>query len=251
MKTWNWLVALGVVAIGAGCSGTNIGVDAKHAPLAAYKAQIGNVNTPNFDLGDVVMLDPSTHNATKIGTAQIEPTEINFKPTIDSKTEPFNGSFEFAFSDPAQSSTREYVQSQVQTQTTLHVENATERKLANAGAFAAGSDQLQRMVAKFHKENPDAKFFLVSSVTGADKVWFSFDGSKDGTIRDGKYEFHVSYEQNKDLAKMAQAQPVFFSWTPLMVTENKKGHATVAVDKNFNESISDYNFNNSAVASTW
>ena len=250
MKTWNWLVVLGVVAVGAGCSGTNIGVDAKRAPLAAYQAQIGNVNTPNFELGDVVMLDPNTHTATKIGNAQVEPSDVAFKPTVESKAEPFDASFELSFSDNTQPSMREFVQSQVRNQTSLHVENATERKLANAGAFAAGSEQLQRTVAKFHKENPDAKFFLVSSVTGADKVWFSFDGSKDGTIRDGKYEFRVSYEQNKDLAKMAQAQAVFFSWTPLTVTE-KKGHATVAVDKNFNESISDYNYNTPAVASTW
>ena len=138
----------------------------------------------------------------------------------------------------------------MRSQTALHVENATERKLSNAGAFAAGSEQLQHTVAKFHKENPQAKFFLVSSVTGADKVWFSFNGSKDNTIRDGKYEFHVNYEQNRDFEKMAKDQPVFFSWTPLMVTE-KKGHATVAVDKNFNESITDYRFSNSAVASTW
>src|SRR5690348_17339696 len=155
MKTLNWLWVLGVVAVGAGCSGTNIGVDAKHAPLAAYKAQIGNVNTPNFDLGDVVMLDPTTHNATKIGSAQVEPTEMSFRPTVASASEPFDASFELGFSDRTQPSTREYVQSQVRSQTSLHVENATERKLSNAGAFAAGSDQLQRMVAKFHKENPD------------------------------------------------------------------------------------------------
>lgn len=250
MKAAKWLWVMGVAAIGAGCSGTNIGVDARHAPLAAYQAQAGNVNTPNFDLGDLVMLDPQSHTATKIGSAQVETIDVVFKPAIGSKTERFDAPFELAFSDKTQPGMREYVQSQVQDQTQLHVENATERKLSNAAMFAAGSDQLQRTVARFHKDNPDARFFLVSSVTSAQKVWLSFDGSKDGAIHDGKYEFRVGYDQNQDFAKMAQAQPVFFNWSPLAVTE-EEGHATVAVDKNFNDSITDYQYKNSAVASTW
>jgi hypothetical protein len=250
MKTLNLLWVLGAVAIGAGCSSNNIGVDANHAPLTAYKAQIGHVNTPAFELGDVVMLDPSTHTATKAASVQVEPGDVAFGQTIDSKSEPFDGSFELTFSQRTQPSMREFVQSQVRGQTALHIENATERKLSKPGAFAAGSEQLQRIVAKLHKQNPDAKFFLVSSVTGADKVWLSYAGATDGTIHDGKFEFHVSYSQNGELAKLAADKPVFFNWTPLAVTE-KRGHSTVAVDKNFNESISDYSYTNQAVATTW
>lgn len=250
MKTLNWLWVLGAVAVGAGCSSNNVGVNANHAPLTAYKAQVGHVNTPAFELGDVVMLDPQTHTATKAAAIQVEPTEITFGQTIDSKTEPFEGSFDLTFTQQTQPAMREFVQAQVRSQTALHIENATERKLSKPAAFAAGNDQLQRTVAKLHKQNPEAKFFLVSSVTGADKVWLSYTGANDGTIHDGKFEFRVNYTQNGELAKVAKDQPAFFNWTPLAVTETR-GHATVAVDNNFNESITDYRYNNQAVATTW
>lgn len=250
MKTLNWLCVLGAVAVGAGCSSNNVGVQANHAPLTAYKAQIGHVNTPAFDLGDVVMLDPQTHTATKVASVQVEPTAITFGQTVESKSEPFDASFDFSFSQRTQPAMREYVQSQVRSQTALRVENATERKLTKPAAFAAGSDQLQHTVAKLHQQNPDARFFLVSSVTGADKVWLSYSGAGNGAIRDGKFEFRVNYPQNGELAKLAKDQAAFFDMTPLAVTESK-GHATVAVDKNFNESITDYRYNNQAVASTW
>ena len=250
-------VVLGTVALGAGCQSTNVGLAAKSPSLNTYEAKIGSVNTPDFELGDVVALYPSTHKAQRITTVQINPTEIAISQPADAASERFDSSFDLRFSQNTPESARTEVSDAVSAQTVLHVKNWFTRGLKSPAAFAAGSEQLAVAITKWHKENPDAKFFLVSQVTSADKVFLAFAGSD--PIRVSKYQFFVDYQQNDQLDKLAQTTPVFFKTTPVMVVEDKQGHESVAVDKNFSERLGDYEIPaaprppaiESQVASTW
>lgn len=239
----------GVIAMCSGCSGTNVAVGAKNGALSTYQASVGTVNTPNFALGDVVAMDPQTHKAWKVATVQVDATDTSITQPVASASEPFASSFELSFSQNLSPVMRNEVSETVKSQTVLHVENFFTRGLKNPGAFATGSSQLAKAVTKFHAQNPEAKFFLVSAITPADKVYLTFAGGDSNTAHLGKYQFHINYDQNGELEKMAKYTPAFFKLTPLTVQE-QNGRAFVAVDKNFGEKLPEYNFD-AAVASTW
>lgn len=231
-------VLVGVIALGTGCQSNNFGVAAKSPSLNAYETSIGSVNTPAFELGDVVALDPNTHKAQRVATVQINPTDVAYSQPSDKTSEKFDASFQLTFPQGTPAFTRSEVSDAVEAQTVLSAENWSTRGLKNPAAFATGSAQLATAVTRWHQQNPDAKFFLVSAVAGADKVYLSYSGSD--PIKVSKYEFHVYYPQNDQLDKLAKSSPAFFKATPLTVVQDKRGHETVAVDKNFTEKLGDY-----------
>jgi hypothetical protein len=243
------IVMSGVVALCSGCSSFNVDVGAKSGGISAYRTQEGAVNTPAFALGDVVAMDPQTHRAWKIGSVDVAPTQIAISQNAEQASEPFESDFDLAFSQKVSNSMQDSVNEIVRGQTVLHVENYFTRSLKNPTSFAAGNWQLSKAVLKASAQNPQAKFFVVSAITSADKVYLTFDG-QDETAKVGRYTFRVNYPQNEELAKMAQDAPAFFKTTPLKVETGENGHKTVAVDDNFNEKLPDYKFEK-AVASTW
>ncbi|HXE52753.1 MAG TPA: hypothetical protein VN541_07040 [Tepidisphaeraceae bacterium] len=238
----------GFVALAAGCQSTNVGVAAKNGSLSTYQSNVGSLNTPDFALGDVVALDPQTHKAWKAGGVQVDPMDESISQPVAEATEPFASNFDLSFSQNLSPVMRNEVGESVRGQTTLHVENFFTRSIKNPAAFASGSQQLAKVINKLHAEHPDSKFFLVSAVTPADKVYLTFAGNSN-TQHLGKYDFHVSFDQNADLEKLAKDKPAFFKLTPLTV-EAHDGHNFVAVDKNFGEKLPEYSFDG-AVASTW
>jgi hypothetical protein len=242
---WSWM--LGMVAVAAGCSGTNVSVAAKHGAVNNYQASVGNLNTPNFALGDVVVLDPQTKQATKVASAQVEPIDVTFTATAPGVAEPFFSGFELSYSQKVQPYMQEEVEAAVRSHTTLHVEQYFERKLTNPASFAVRNPQLASTISKFRTFQPEAKFFLVSSVVPAQKVYLSFSDSQEA-VKVGKYTFHVQYDQNGQLERMSKDQPAFFRLTPLTV-ETRDGRAFAVVDKDFHENLPDYRVN-SAVART-
>ena len=235
--TW----VLGAAALAAGCQGTNVGVAARGAPISSYQTgEIGRINTPAFAIGDVVVLNPVTHKACRAAQVQVDPMEIAFTQNIPQATIPFEPSFEFGFSQEISPSLKEQIEQQVDGQTAIRVENFFERKIKSPATFAAGSDQLAKTLLKLQSQEPDAKFFLVSSVTSATRVSLTFTGAPSNTIHEGKYQFHVNYEQNKQLDQLAEGTS-FYKLTPLTIT-NDDGHPAVAIDKNFDEDMSSYDF---------
>jgi hypothetical protein len=243
-------VMSGVVALCAGCSSFNVDVGAKNGAISAYQTKEGAVNTPAFALGDVVAMDPETHKAWKIGSVEVAATEIAISQTSDQASEPFQSNFDLAFSQNVSNTMQDSVGEVVRGQTVIHVENYWTRSIKKPAEFAGGNWQLAKAVLKASAQNPQAKFFLVSTVTSADKVYLTFDGGPDSTAKVGRYTFRVSYPQNEELATLAQDTPAFFKTTPLKVQTSESGHQTVAVDDNFGEKLPDYKFDN-AVASTW
>jgi len=243
-----WVLA-GVIAVCSGCSGTNVAVGAKNGALSTYQSNVGSLNTPGFALGDVVAMDPQTHKAWKVANVEIAPTDTAISQPVDQASEPFASSFDLSYSQSVTPVMRNEVDQAVRGQTVLHVESYFTRSLKNPAAFALGSEPLAKAVTKLHAQNPQAKFFLVSAVSPAEKVYLTYAGGEANTAKFGKYEFHIAYDQNADLEKLAKDIPAFFKLTPLTV-EEQKGHSTVAVDKNFGEKLPEYDFSG-AVASTW
>ncbi|HSZ54930.1 MAG TPA: hypothetical protein VK797_04675 [Tepidisphaeraceae bacterium] len=242
------MVTSGIVALCAGCTSWNVEVGAKNGALSAYQSKEGAVNTPAFALGDVVAMDTETHKAWKIGSIEVAPTDIAIGQTADQATEPFQSGFDLAFSQKVSNTMQDSVDEIVRGQTELHVENYFARSIKKPESFVVGNWQLAKAVLKASAQNPQAKFFLVSGVTSADKVYLTFNGGPDSTAKVGQYTFRVSYPQNEELAKLAEDTPAFFKTTPLKVQISETGHQTVAVDQNFDEKLPDYKFDN-AVAS--
>ena len=118
----------------------------------------------------------------------------------------------------------------------LHVANYFTRSIKNPAVFTAGNAQLAKAVKKASAQSPETKFFLVSAVTSADKVFLSFDDPEGKTAKIDKYQFHFSYPQNQELEKLAKDSTAFFKVTPLKI-EDEDGRVAVLVDKESAEKL--------------
>lgn len=226
--------ALGAMCVG--CAGTNVSVGAGNGAVAAYPSSVGNVNTPQFALGDLVAVDTKTKRAWKFGAAKVEPTEVAISQTTSETSEPFDSSFDLVYSRKLGPVIEDQVNETVRGQTFLHAENCFTRSIKNPAAFTVGSTQLAKAVLKLNKENPDVKAFLVTAVTSADKVYLNCEGPETNTAHVGKYTFHINYAQNDQLESLAKDAPAFFKMSALKVEESE-GLRTVALDKSAGEKL--------------
>jgi hypothetical protein len=213
-----------------------VAVGAGNGAVAAYPSSIGNVNTPQFALGDLVAVDAKTKRAWKFGSADYQPTEAIVTQTTSDTSEPFDSTFDLSYSQKVGPIVQDQVNEAVRGQTFLHTENYFTRSLKNPAAFTVGSTQLARAVLKLHAQDPEARVFLVTAVTSADKVFLTMEGTEPNTTHAGKYTFHISYPQNDQLETLAKGTPAFFKMTALKV-DDADGHLTVAVDKSASEKL--------------
>lgn len=225
------LSLLGAASLGGGCSSTNVAVGAKSGAVAAYPSGVGSINTPAFALGDLVAVDGNTGQAWKFASVQFDPTEVAVSQPAGEFSEPFDSRFELAYSKKVAPELEGEVEESVRGNTVLHVENYFTRSLKNPAVFTAGNRQLAGAVLKLHAQNPQAKAFLVSSVTSADRVFLTFEGGPKSTTTAGKYQFHIAYEQNAQLESLAKDTPAFFKTTALKVETDDEGRQFVAADK--------------------
>ena len=82
----------------SGCAGTNVSVGAGNGAVAAYPSSVGNVNTPQFALGDLVAVDTKTHRSWKFGAVNVDPTDVAISATSSDRSEPFDSSFDLIYS---------------------------------------------------------------------------------------------------------------------------------------------------------
>jgi len=226
--------ALGAMCVG--CAGTNVSVGAGNGAVAAYPSSIGNVNTPQFALGDLVAVDAKTHRSWKFAAVKFDATDVAISQTNSETSEPFDSSFDLVYSKKLGPVIEDQVTETIRAQTFLHTENYFTRSIKNPGAFTAGSTQLAKAVLKLKAENPDVKAFLVTSITSAEKVYLTYEGPETNTTKVGKYTFHINYAQNDQLESLAKDAPAFFKLTALKVEESE-GFKTVAVDKSAGEKL--------------
>ncbi|HEY2587852.1 MAG TPA: hypothetical protein VGI81_19060 [Tepidisphaeraceae bacterium] len=240
---------LGIVSVGAGCSSSHVAVDAKSDGLATYQSAVGHVNTPAYQVGDIVEVDPATHKVWKAAEVQISPLDLAYsQPGLASK-EQFGASLDFTYDGKCQESSKQQVNADVQDGTVLHVEGYWTRSLKHPAIFIASSDQLLKRVSKLHAQHPGDQFFLVSAVSAADKIYLADDATKDDTVNVDKHQFHVHYAQNAELAKMAKEKESFFKLTALKL-DSADGQAVVLMDRDGADSLPQAQFG-PAVASTW
>jgi hypothetical protein len=240
---------LGIVSVGAGCSSSHVAVDAKSDGLATYQSAVGHVNTPAYEVGDIVEVDPATHKVWKASEVQVSPMDLAYsKPGATSK-EQFGAPLDFTYDGKCLESSKQQVSADVQDGTVLHVDGYWTRSLKNPSMFIVSSDQLVKRVSKLHAQHPGDQFFLVSAVSAADKIYLADDAAKDNTVNVDKHQFHVHYAQNAELAKMAKTKESFFKLTALRL-DTADGKAVVLMDHNAADTLPEAQFGK-AVASTW
>ena len=83
--------AFGFLVLCAGCSTTKVGVAARHAPVTAYEANEGHLNTPAYQVGDLVAMDPQTNTAWRVTSVPVSPRDLRYGQPTAGKTEPFTG----------------------------------------------------------------------------------------------------------------------------------------------------------------
>lgn len=221
---------LGIASVGAGCSSSHVAVDAKSDGLATYQSAVGHVNTPGYEVGDVIEVDPATHKVWKASEVQISPMDLAWSQPIPQSKEQFGASLDFTYKGTCSENTKEQVSADVQDGTIFHVDGYWTRGLKNPAFFIASSEQLAKRVAKLHAQHPGDQFFVVSSVSAADKIYLACDVAKDSTLHVDKHQFHVSYDQNPLLARMAKEKESFFKLTALKL-DMADGHAVVLMDR--------------------
>jgi hypothetical protein len=240
---------LGIASVGAGCSSSHVAVDAKSDGLAAYQSAVGHVNTPGYEVGDVIEVDPATHKVWKAAEVQVSPMDLAWSQPLPQSKEQFGGSLDLTYKGTCAESTKEQVSEDVRDGTVFHVEGYWTRSLKNPAFFIASSDQLVKRVAKLHAQHPGDQFFVVSAVSAADKIFLACDVAKDSTLHADKHHFHVSYGQNAELAKMAKEKESFFKLTALKL-DTADGHPVVLMDRSAADVLPEVQYGQT-VASTW
>lgn len=240
---------LGFAAIGAGCSSSHVAVDAKSDGLATYQSAVGHVNTPCYEVGDVIEMDPTTHKVWKAAEVQVLPTDLVWSQPMQQSKEQFGASLDFTYKGTCSENTKEQVSADLQDGTSFHVEGCATRGLKNPATFIASSEQLLKHVAKLHAQHPADQFFLVSAVSAADKIYLTLDSAKDNTLRADKHQFQVQYVQNAELDKIAKEKDAFFKLTPLKL-DTADGLPVVYMDRHANDALPEAQYG-PAVASTW
>jgi hypothetical protein len=240
---------LGIASLGAGCASSHVGVTAKSDGLATYQSAVGHVNTPDYEVGDVVEVDPATHKVWKATEVQVSPVDMNWSQPMQQAKEQFGGGLDFTYDGKCPEGLKEQVSEDVRDGTVFHVEGYWTRSLKNPAVFIVSSDQLEKRVAKLHAQHPADQFYLVSAVSAADKIFLACDAAKDNTLNADKRHFHVHYEQNAELAKMAQEKESFFKLTALKL-DTADGRAVVLMDRKAGDALSEVQYGKS-VASAW
>lgn len=240
---------LGIASIGAGCTSSHVAVDAKSDGLATYQSAVGHVNTPGYEVGDVIEVDPTTHKVWKATEVQVLPTELVWSQPMPQSKEQFGGSLDFTYKGTCSENTKEQVSADVQDGTVFHVEGYWTRGLKNPAVFIASSDQLLKRVSKLHAQHPADQFYVVSAVSAADKIYLTLDAAKDNTLHVDKHQFHVQYEQNAELDKMAKEKESFFKLSALKL-DTADGQPVVYMDRQAGDTLAEVQYG-PAVASTW
>jgi len=233
----------------AGCANYDVKVDAVSPRLSTYQASAGHVNSPAFEVGDIVELDPKTHDLSKAGRVSVPGTSIAFTSAVQQTSEPYAAPVELTYSQKINPAMQEEVAADVQHKTVLHVQSAWTRQLKKPDLFVAGSDELAKAANKLAAQHPDHQFFLVSAVSPADKVYLSYDGADSNATNSGRYHFYLNYSQNEQLAKLAASQPVFFKLTALAIRPGD-GRAVVRAAPQAGNDPAEYHLQG-AVAATW
>jgi hypothetical protein len=228
MRCINLAAIVALAAVGVGCSGTNVGVDARSPAVAAFQSHVGTVNTSKFELGDLVAVNPKTHETWRIASAQFAPSDVGITQSKDEAVEPLATPFDLTFDKKVNAPVENAVESTVTTGTTMHVENYFSRGFKNPAIFVAGSRDVSKAVRALHEKDPEAQCFLVSNVTSADRVYLKLESSQAGAIPAGKFTARVSYPQNEQLKQLAQTSPAFFTFTPLKWVEQDDQQVVLA-----------------------
>lgn len=239
---------IGVAAFGAlaGCGNTHVAVDAKSNALASYASAAsipgGHLNTPTYDVGDLLEFDPLTHKLWKAGEVQVRGVDIAYSlPDAAGKHESFGAPLDLTFDGKCSESLRSQVREDVSDRTVLHVDGTWSRRLKEPAIFIAGSDGLKKHLQKLHTEQPGDQFFLVSAVTSADKLYLQLDGTKADTLHADKHDFAVHFVQNNELAKRAKEHTAFFHLTPLKLA-TVDGQTVAQIDRHAADPAGDLHF---------
>lgn len=240
---------VGIASISAGCSSSHVAVDARSDGLATYQSAVGHINTPGYEVGDVIEVDPTTHKVWKAAQVQVLPADLLWSQPMQQSKEQFGSSLDFTYKGACSENTKEQVSADVQDGTALHVEGYWTRGLKNPAVFISSSDQLLKRVSKLHAQHPADQFFLVSAVSAADRIYLTLDSGKDNTLQADKHQFHVQYVQNAELAQMAREKESFFKLTPLKF-DTAEGLPIVYMDRHAVDALPEVQYG-PAVASTW
>jgi hypothetical protein len=234
--------AFGLIALCAGCSTTRVGVAAQHAAVTAHQAEPGNINTPGYEIGDLVAVNPQTKAAWRVCSVQPKASELKFGQPADSKTEPFNSGFDLAFDKKVPVQTAAEVGEAVRANTELHTEKTWSRSLKSPELFAVEHEEFARKMAKVREQDPQAEFFVVSTVTAAEKVYLTLGESGKNVMVLGKYQFNFKYDQNSELEKLAKQSAAFFTLTPIALARTEDGRNVATADSRSPENIPQFTF---------
>ena len=87
-----------------GCATTQVGVTAKRAQVAAYDAETGKINTPSYELCDLVAMNPDTKTAWRVMQVPFKATEVSYGKESEGTVQSFGASLRSLLLDEASGS---------------------------------------------------------------------------------------------------------------------------------------------------
>jgi hypothetical protein len=240
--------AFGLLVLCAGCATTKVAVSATHAPVTAYQANEGHLNTPAYEVGDLVAMDPQTKAAWRVMSVPVRPAEMVYGQPADGKAEPFVAPLDLAYSAKVPESVRGDVEEAVRGNTEFHVDKVWTRAIKSPATFGIAHPEMTKKMAQVRESNPSARFFLVTAVTAADKVYLTYGESGASRMVVGRYQFNFNYAQNGELERLAKQTPAFFALTPVGVGKDAEGRTVAAMDTAFAEDVPQYSFAETSAA---
>jgi len=155
MRYVSYAVIIALAATGIGCSGTQVAVDATSQSVLTFQSHVGTVNTPKFGLGDIVAVNPKTHESWRVATAQFDSRDLMITAAKDETVESLAVPFDLKFDKPVDAPLTNKVESSLTSGTQLHVENYFSRGFKSPSLFVAGSRDVAKAVRALHEKDPE------------------------------------------------------------------------------------------------
>lgn len=238
------LVALSSMFLSACKEEANVNVSC--GDLQKYKGEIGYLNLPSFELGNIIYLNTETRKAFYLSTATIEENSILTEPAGGKLIDAYEPEIDVVFEIALPDNIKEDIRSNIQKLTELEVSNFSRTYLQDPVATIDNDRETLMSIFRTIDENniERGKFIIVSSIINADSAALRASEVPGRTpdsslISYDRYKLSVSYQCNDSLQQLTGKGGPFFKFTPVKVIKNDNIY-TVVLDQDFDIDITEY-----------
>jgi hypothetical protein len=225
----------------SGCNDEEADVTVSCGNLSQFESGLGTLNTPQFALGNVILLNKQSKTSQYAMTLSIADNEKQTTTPVKESTESFQSEMSFSFGANVKSKDVEAsIESLIKKDTELTVDNHKRTNIENVPATANKSSDLVKTVKSL---DGNGQAILITGVVPADRVWLRLKNSDAATgdvqvIKFGNLKLNVTYRCNGDLKRVSTQADAFFKFTALKYDSKSN---ELQIDSSFTDTLKGYN----------